>query len=114
MSMWCQLLLLLFIYSSDGISVRCCAVNWPISLFLAFPRKMVRQLLCSGLSRILSDPPGEARKGFLEEVMSTLRSQGGVGLARQSGEEEKERVQLAEGESSDSCRGLEANGNVDI
>lgn len=35
-------------------------------------------------NRILSDPPGEAGKVFLKEVMPTLRSEGGVGLARQS------------------------------
>lgn len=82
MSMWwCQLLLLLFIYSTNGISVRCSAVNWPMSLFVALPRKMVRQLQRSGLGRILSDPPGGGRKGFLDKAMSTLKSQGGVGLA---------------------------------
>lgn len=36
-------------------------------------------------NRILSDTPGEAGKVFLEEAMSTLRSEGGVELARQLG-----------------------------
>lgn len=74
---------------------------------------MVKQVQRSALTVELSDPRGRARKGFLEEVMSMLRAPEGVGLARQSGKVEKEAVQLAEGDN-DSCRGLEASGNLDI
>lgn len=71
---------------------------------------MVRRLQHSGLSvrDYQIDPPGGAQEG-----LSMLRSQGGVGLGSQPGKEEKEVVQLAEGDG-DSCRGLEASGDLDI
>ena len=85
--------MLLFICSASYIYVRCCAVAGEYSggptkevPGTALPGKMVRltaqQAKC-GYERNTVGPPGGARRGFLEEVMSTLRSEGGVALVSQ-------------------------------
>lgn len=63
--------------------------------------KMIRQLQYSGPSVVIreievSDPPGWGRRGFLEAVRSTLRSEGGVLYPGSEGEAKREGVQLAE------------------
>ena len=62
--------------------------------------------------RVPSAPWGGSRKGFLEEVMSMLRSEG-AGLAGLSVGGGKEGIHLAEGQS-DSHRDPKASGTLDI
>lgn len=79
------------------------------SLFMALPREDGQAVTAQWAEcERLSDPPEGAQEG-----LSMLRSQGGVGLGSQREKEEKEVVQLAEGDG-DSCRGLEASGDLDI
>lgn len=118
----CQSLPLLFVCSKNHTYIRCCPVAGehsggqtdvvPVYAFAWGRRSGDHSTVakCTGWgNRILSDPPGEAGKVFLEELMSTLRSEGGVELARQSGGSGEGGVQLAE-EESDWSRGLEEVG----
>lgn len=94
----CQSLPLPFVCSKNHTYIRCCPVAGehsggqtdvvPVYAFAWGRRSGDHSTVvkCTGWgNRILSDPPGEAGKVFLEELMSTLRSEGGVELARQSG-----------------------------
>lgn len=79
------------------------------SLFMPLPREDAQAVTAQWAEcEKLSDPPGGAQEG-----LSMPRSQGGVGLGSQPGKVEKEVVQLAEGDG-DSCRDLEASGDLDI